>query len=93
MTSLEGAQPANSKPLPHGRRDLLVRGKGYILSGPSSRSDYRDSRCRAPGVLVPDGASLTLAAGPATLGAGEGSDKRGEAMRVEVDTALEKSSA
>ncbi len=35
-----------------------------------------------PGVLVPDGASLTLAAGPATLGGGEGSDERGEAMRV-----------
>jgi hypothetical protein len=46
-----------------------------------------------PGILVPDGAPLTLAAGPATLRAGEGSDERGEAMRVGVGTALGEPSA
>ncbi len=48
-----------------------------------------------PGIyhLVLDGSSLTLAAGPATLRAGEGSDERGEAMRVGVGTALGEPSA
>ena len=46
-----------------------------------------------PGILVPDGAPLTLAAGPATLRAGKGSDERGEAMRVGVGATLGNPSA
>jgi hypothetical protein len=38
-------------------------------------------------------APLTLAAGPATLRAGKGSDERGGAMRVGVGAALEEPSA
>ena len=43
--------------------------------------------------LVPDGAPLTLAAGPSTLRAGKGSDERGGAMRVGVGATLREPSA